>query len=340
MNENNNPGGAQPGSDTNKDFNSQNPAVSTNLNASNSANGHQDINPQFVGMNSYIKTESGSASSDQFASSATSKQVEPHTLSDLLQSELAKSEHITVDLPGATPIPPKVSPEPKPITPPASTISVAQAPLTPPAQSSAPAPTPVAPKPITPPAPSATVVSQTFAKSTPPTYTQYSKSSETSTHSATTHTDSNSMSNKIWMISGIAALILILAGAGAYWYLTDSEGPSATSTATSTKSGGATSTKPNASKPAVNTGTKPAAPTAPSATTNRQKITDYIKQNINALSPVKASPAFVVEEITFDGPDRSLVRYSNGQTTYIAAVVATVDASGRVVVSSFTILEK
>jgi hypothetical protein len=79
---------------------------------------------------------------------------------------------------------------------------------------------------------------------------------------------------------------------------------------------------------------------APFTQTQRDIVSSYIFSNINALAPQKSKKSYEVTDITFDGPDRAIVEYTNGSSSYIAVAVATIEASGNVRVVSFSPLEK
>ncbi len=153
----------------------------------------------------------------------------------------------------------------------------------------------------------------------------------------------------LWAI--ISFVVLLAIGGGAYWYFfmqggaSDMTDTANTNTQNSAFPAGAINNnpaKPTTSAP-VNTKptvTKPATVTPALNGSQRDIIEAFIRKNINSISPRKSSIAFTVTDVTFDGPDRALVSYSNGNVSYTAVVVASVSATGAVRISSFTVLTK
>ncbi len=154
--------------------------------------------------------------------------------------------------------------------------------------------------------------------------------------------EAKSSHTMLWITILLTVLFLALIGGVAYWYL-KIYSPETMTSATST---GSTSTKTTTPTPK---------PTVPVRTTTpqvkkpevkafdmsaKEKVTIYIRDNINTLSPKKSSSRYTVTDITFDGPDRAVVEYGNSQVNYTAVAVSYIDANGNVKVTSFTILEK
>lgn len=71
----------------------------------------------------------------------------------------------------------------------------------------------------------------------------------------------------------------------------------------------------------------------------KEFVSSYISTNINKLSKIKSSTGFSVEDIRFDGQNRAIVSYGDGDFS-ISAVVNFTYSNGVVKVSSFSILEK
>jgi hypothetical protein len=110
-------------------------------------------------------------------------------------------------------------------------------------------------------------------------------------------------------------------------------------------------TTPVVSKPAV-VNTNTFAPSAPKPVTTTPKktittfgdaekeiVSTYVSTNINKLSRVKSATGFSVEDIRFDGPNRAIVSYSDGDMS-VSAVLNFTYTNGSVKVNSFSILEK
>lgn len=143
----------------------------------------------------------------------------------------------------------------------------------------------------------------------------------------------SSASRTMWIIGAVVVILLLLAGGGAYWYANMAPQGTDEGVATSTN-GTPTNPDANPSRPGASR------PVAPFTAAEQQKVSDHIKRNINALSPVKSSRGFTVTEINFDGPNRGMVEYNDGTYGYVAVFTAYIDASGNVQITSFTILEK
>ncbi|MCF7865247.1 MAG: hypothetical protein K9M11_01970 [Candidatus Pacebacteria bacterium] len=169
-----------------------------------------------------------------------------------------------------------------------------------------------------------------------------------------------------------AILVLLLLGGGAYyWYITMySPSVDVTQNGTSNQTNGAQNTnstnKPTSSFPAGVTRpvatsspvmsnqngqtTKPVAkPTTPAKVTRvttpftetqRSIVISYIESHINALAVPKSKIPYEVTDVTFDGPDRALVEYTNGTASYTAIAVASIDTADNVRIMSFELLEK
>jgi len=110
---------------------------------------------------------------------------------------------------------------------------------------------------------------------------------------------------------------------------------------------------PNSAFPSGVVGGKVPAATAPSApvatapkpvttsntytASDRSAVEDYLRQNINKI--LKSS-GYVVDDVTFDGPDRAIVSYSKGSIARSAVATTRIDAAGKVVLTGFTVLTK
>jgi cytoskeletal protein RodZ len=166
------------------------------------------------------------------------------------------------------------------------------------------------------------------------------------------------------LILGFVALVVIflLAGGGYYWYMMMSS-PAANAPQGSTQTNNAQNanqpassfpsivTKPSTNTAAPTTGTakptttaaKPAKPTrvtTPFTEEQRSIISSYIGAHINEFAVPRSSRSYEVTDVTFDGPDRALVQYTNGTASYTAIAVASVDSSNNVRIVSFNLLEK
>jgi hypothetical protein len=157
----------------------------------------------------------------------------------------------------------------------------------------------------------------------------------------------------LWIIIFLTVVFLALLGGVAYWYLKiyspqNMIEETASTTAPAGQSVGTTSKTfavPTRSKDApFQATTKPQTVKTPEvkeySVSDREKVSEYIKNNINSLSPRKSSLRFTVTDITFDGPDRAIVSYKNSRSAYSAVAVSYIDSKGNVKVTSFTILEK
>lgn len=179
----------------------------------------------------------------------------------------------------------------------------------------------------------------------------------------------------LMMIVIIVAILAVLGGGAYYWYTNFyTQGPSQDSTAntaqpnasktntsntrpnqnnqsafpaavqgapTSVPTTQQSNTKPGAMSKPANTAAKPAVKAiVPLTSDERNQVTAYIESNINKLTSVRSSIPFEVTDVTFDGPNRALVQYTNGKSSYTSLAVATIDSSGNVHIASFQLLEK
>lgn len=157
------------------------------------------------------------------------------------------------------------------------------------------------------------------------------------------------------MIVLTLAILAILGGGAYYWYVTSyTQGPTGDSSVTPAQNNTSKTNQNNQSafpagvrnvptstaKPTV-TQPKPTTRTiTPFTSAQRDQVTAYIKANINRLTSVKSPFPFRVTDVTFDGPDRALVQYTNGADSYTSLAIAAIDASGAVHIVSFELLEK
>lgn len=172
-----------------------------------------------------------------------------------------------------------------------------------------------------------------------------------------------------------AIVVLLLLGGGAYYWYTTMATPSAdvensdqnssaqnpnssnkpvssfptavTSRPTNTSTSSPVMMQNNQSfKPATQPTTKPAAPTkvtrvtTPFTQSQRSIVSSYIETNINSFAIPKSRTSYEVIDVTFDGPDRALVQYTNGTASYTAIAVASIDTANNVRILSFSLLEK
>ena len=174
----------------------------------------------------------------------------------------------------------------------------------------------------------------------------------------------------LMMIVLIVAILAVLGGGAYYWYTNFyTQGPSQDSTATSSQPNNSrpntsqntqsafpagikntptpapvvqqTNTKPGAMSKPTNTAAKPVVKgIVPFTSDQRDQVTSYIEANINKLTSVRSSVPFEVTDVTFDGPNRALVQYTNGKSSYTSLAVASIDNSGNVHIASFQLLEK
>lgn len=163
------------------------------------------------------------------------------------------------------------------------------------------------------------------------------------------------------VISAIAVVLLLLAGGGYYWYSfiympAQSKNATKTNAPSSNQNQGNSAPKPSsvfptaATKPVTSTvpvvTTKPATPakvtqvTTPFNSDQRAAVSSYIRNHIDELAFVKSRLPYGVTDITFDGPNRAIVQYSNGTNAYTAVATASIDTAGNVRILSFTGLDK
>lgn len=176
------------------------------------------------------------------------------------------------------------------------------------------------------------------------------------------------------LIIGMIVVLLLLAGGGYYWYtymylpnkdnttesaqsdLSDSSNqsnttgtqsafPTAVTKPTVNTSAGTPATTPKPTTVAKPTTTKPATPpkvtrvTTPFTQAQRALVSSYIIANIGSIAP-RANGPYEVTDVTFDGPDRAVVQYTNGNNSYTAVAVASIDTANNVRIVSFSPLEK
>jgi cell division septation protein DedD len=153
----------------------------------------------------------------------------------------------------------------------------------------------------------------------------------------------------VWSILSI--LVLAIIGGGIYWYLfmggKDMLFPTSTdinqvdNTPIKPATPSPVNPLPTTPKPVTTTPTAPVRPVVdgPFSGSEKDLVSQYIRKNINTLSPRKSAIGFTVSDIIFDGPNRAIVSYGNRSVSYSAVVNATV-TNGVVRVTSFTILEK
>lgn len=165
------------------------------------------------------------------------------------------------------------------------------------------------------------------------------------------------------LIVSVVIIIGILAGGFYYWYTAmggkavlagNSQktvqnetvpAPQKTTTAQQNSAFPAGVTQPAAQKPAAqNTDSANSLFAAPAngglSDASKQKVIAYLSANINRLSPVKSSIGFSLNDIQFDGKNHVIISYSDNTKRLTAAVNVSVDTSGTVKVSGFTVLSK
>lgn len=174
------------------------------------------------------------------------------------------------------------------------------------------------------------------------------------------------------LIISMIVVLLLLAGGGYYWYTnmylpsrenvtdnseTTQESSNPQNTVNNQRSAFPTAvTKPTVVAQPVSTSTNanvkvipPKAPTktpskatrvtTPFTQTQRDQVSSYIIANIGSIAP-KTSGTYEVTDVTFDGPDRAVVQYTNGRNSYTAVAVASIDTAGNIRIVSFSPLEK
>ncbi len=171
--------------------------------------------------------------------------------------------------------------------------------------------------------------------------------------------------NPIVLWSIVAVVILLLIGGGYYWYAfmyqpsqsSVNDENSNTGSQNGANSNGASNSgslfPTGVARPAIPAGsvsntspvrnpipTTPTRVTTPFTSAQRDSVRAYIYANINSLSSVPSSVPFEVTDVTFDGPDRAIVDFTNGKASYTAIAVANIDTAGVVRVTSFALLEK
>lgn len=103
-------------------------------------------------------------------------------------------------------------------------------------------------------------------------------------------------------------------------------------------------TTPTKSTPAkttvVKTPAKVTRVTTPFNQSQREMVSSYIFSNINKFATPNSKVPYEVTDVTFDGPDRAVVQYTNGSKSYTAVAVASIDTADNVRVVSFSLLEK
>lgn len=97
-------------------------------------------------------------------------------------------------------------------------------------------------------------------------------------------------------------------------------------------------TKPVSTQPKSTT--KASLVTTPFNTEQRRIVSVYISTNINKIAPVASRSSYSVENVTFDGPQRAIVQYSDAKGVYSAVATASLDTSGTIKITSFIPLEK
>lgn len=174
------------------------------------------------------------------------------------------------------------------------------------------------------------------------------------------------------LIISMIVVLLLLAGGGYYWYtnmylpsrenVTDnsettqessnpqssvnnqrSAFPTAVTKPTVVAQPVSTSTNTNVKvvppKASAKTPSKATRVTTPFTQTQRDQVSSYIIANIGSIAP-KTSGTYEVTDVTFDGPDRAVVQYTNGRNSYTAVAVASIDTAGNIRIVSFSPLEK
>ncbi len=179
--------------------------------------------------------------------------------------------------------------------------------------------------------PQPSVTSTTFSNSTP-SVSAFTPVTHTNTHVSTTP---HSMAKVWWTIISIF-VILALAGVGYYFYSMSTIPEAEVVVDENNRSAfpSAVTANPIQNRPVDTTTNQPSrAPTA------RELFNAFIKQNINSLSPVKSASPFTIASIRFDGTNRAVVTYTDGRSTYNAAVSYAVSGSN-ISVTEFTLLTK
>lgn len=179
--------------------------------------------------------------------------------------------------------------------------------------------------------PNPSVTSTTFANSTP-SVSSFTPVSHTNVHSSTTP---HSIAKVMWTVISVF-ILLILAGLGYYYYSISSLSAPEDIVEDTGRSAfpSAVTSNPIQNRPVSTSTAQPSrVPTA------RELFNAYIKQNISSLSPVKSTSPFTIASIRFDGVNRAIVTYTDGRSTYNAAVNYSVNGSN-IAVTDFTLLTK
>lgn len=95
-----------------------------------------------------------------------------------------------------------------------------------------------------------------------------------------------------------------------------------------------------AKAPTTKAPTKVTRVTTPFNQSQRDMVSSYIYANINQFATPKSKVPYEVTDVTFDGPDRAVVQYTNGSKSYTAVAVASIDTADNVRIVSFSLLEK
>lgn len=178
------------------------------------------------------------------------------------------------------------------------------------------------------------------------------------------------------LIISMIVVLLLLAGGGYYWYTymylpnketsknettqnepsqsspddfynqantvnTNSAFPSAVAKPTVVTQPATTPPKTTPAKvPTTKAPTKVTRVTTPFNQSQRDMVSSYIYANINQFATPKSKVPYEVTDVTFDGPDRAVVQYTNGSKFYTAVAVASIDTADNVRIVSFSLLEK
>ncbi len=143
----------------------------------------------------------------------------------------------------------------------------------------------------------------------------------------TTQNNTNEAQKTVWMTIVAIVIIILLIWGGIYMYNHRPETAGGNMNATSS----ATSTRWNLGEDDRNVTVE-----------ERAAVTAYAKAQIGQLSSRKpaAGKSFEVTSVTVEAAGRAIVEYTDGVSTYVAAMSYGVDASGNITANSFEILEK
>jgi hypothetical protein len=143
----------------------------------------------------------------------------------------------------------------------------------------------------------------------------------------TTQNNTNEAQKTVWVTIGAIVFIVLLIWGGIYMYNHRPETAGGNMNATSS----ATSTR-------WNLGEDDRSVTAE----ERAAVMAYAKAQIGQLSSRKPAvgKSFEVTSVTVEAAGRAIVEYTDGISTYVAAMAYGVDASGNITSNSFEILEK